>query len=88
VSKALLDAAKQQPGTVRELAQRACVGFSVAAPSVCRLLKAGDLVQLQEERPMIVAARPDDEPAGDCDRSVFLILAQSLRPTRIQSDEQ
>ena len=88
VGRALIDQAKKQPGTVRELAQRAQVGFHVAAPSVCRLLKAGELVQLQEKRPMVVAAKPDDAPAADGDRSVFLILAQSLRPALHSSDEQ
>jgi predicted transcriptional regulator len=41
VAQALLQAADEQPGTVRELAQRANVGYAVARYSVSRLVSAG-----------------------------------------------
>ena len=60
VSKALLDAAKQQPGTVRELAQRACVGFDVARKSASRLKVSGALKPVHEGRPEVLAPATAD----------------------------
>lgn len=54
VAQALLQAVEQQPGTVRELAQRANVGYAVAKYSVSRLVSAGVCV-LDGGRPATVA---------------------------------
>lgn len=75
VGRALIDQAKKQPGTVRELAQRAQVGYVTAAKTASRFVQAGELVKLNEGRPAVLAL-PDQgsQPEGN----VFLLLSPSL----------
>lgn len=63
VAQALLQAVKQQPGAVRELAQRANVGYSAARYTVSRLASAG-VVELHGGRPAVVAVPREDEAPG------------------------
>jgi hypothetical protein len=65
VAQALLQAADEQPGTVRELAQRANVGYAVSRYSVSRLVSAGVCV-LDGGRPAKVwtAAQYEQANAG------------------------
>lgn len=59
VALALLAAADGGPGGVRELAQRAQVGYSAAAWTCSRLVARGELVADRTARPAVLA-RPDD----------------------------
>lgn len=54
VSRALLSAAEHGPGNVRELAQRACVGYDVARYKAKDLVRMGALQPLTEERPRVL----------------------------------
>ena len=56
VSLALVSAAAQAPATVRELAQRAGVGYGAARYTATRLVNRGALVALSASRPMVLAA--------------------------------
>lgn len=57
VSRALLASASSAgPGTVRDLAERACVGAAVARYTASRLVSRGELVPLSTGRPMVLAA--------------------------------
>lgn len=57
VSQALVSAAAQAgPGTVRELAERACVGYAAARYTSSRLVSRGELVPVSAARPMVLAA--------------------------------
>jgi hypothetical protein len=58
VAEALRTAAAQAPGTVRDLAQRACVGYDVARYTASRLVDAGTLVVQVPQRPAVLAAAP------------------------------
>lgn len=64
VAIALRSAAFEAPGCVAELARRACIGYDVARYTASRLVRSGDLVQINEGRPAILAA-PPQAPAGD-----------------------
>lgn len=67
VGVALLQAAKGGPGTVVQLAERACVGYGAARYTASRLVSAGALVPLTAGRPAVLGAVPDqpaDPPAG------------------------
>jgi hypothetical protein len=55
ITVALVEAARQAPGTVRELAQRAQVGFACAERKASCLVKRGDLVVVQPNKPMVLA---------------------------------
>jgi hypothetical protein len=78
VSAALLRAAATGPGTVRELAARAQVGFGVARYTATRLAHSGALAALNPGMRPAVLAVPDEPaqvaaasaPAGDA----FLLL--------------
>jgi hypothetical protein len=60
LSVALLSAAAQSgPATVRELAERACVGYAAARYTSSRLVSRGELVALHEGRPMVLAVSAD-----------------------------
>lgn len=68
VAQALL-AQAQQPGTVRELAARAQVGFSAAAYTCSRLQSAGHLVRVSDGRParlVVAAAAMSARSSGPC----------------------
>jgi hypothetical protein len=56
VSMALVTAASARPGTVVQLAERACVGYDVARFKASALVRSGALVALTDERPRVLAA--------------------------------
>lgn len=58
VGVALLHAAKRGPGTVVQLAERACVGYGAARYTASRLVSAGALVPLSAGRPAVLGAAP------------------------------
>jgi hypothetical protein len=75
VTCALVRAASEGPGTVRELAARAQVGFAVAERKASVLVDRGDLVVLDGGcRPRVLAA-PGAAPPPPADRSVPLQAA-------------
>jgi hypothetical protein len=56
ITVALVEAARKAPGTVRELAARAQVGFACAERKASCLVKRGDLVVVQPKtQPMVLA---------------------------------
>ncbi|MFM2059395.1 MAG: hypothetical protein RLY71_3780 [Pseudomonadota bacterium] len=54
VAQALLNAARQQPGTVRQLACRAQVGYATARYAASRLQALGALVPQGDQRPQVL----------------------------------
>lgn len=60
VARALLDAANHGPGPVRELAERAQVGYRSAAVNCSRLVARGELVVLDADERPAKLARPSD----------------------------
>ncbi|MEX8518261.1 MAG: hypothetical protein AB3X44_07080 [Leptothrix sp. (in: b-proteobacteria)] len=64
VAQALLAAAGQQPGTVRELAMRAQVGHAAARYTACRLLEQGALKPQSDTRPHVLAVPDADADAA------------------------
>lgn len=54
LSRALMGAAAAGPATVRELAERACVGYGAARYTASRLVSRGDLVCVSTERPVLL----------------------------------
>lgn len=65
VTRALLSAAERQPGTVRDLAARSQVGYSVATKAVSRLKAAGLLAAVSEGRPEVLAPNVMRERISD-----------------------
>lgn len=63
VARALLDAARTEPGTAVQLSQRARVGVGRGRYTVSRMLARGQLVVCVAGRPAILAAPPADAPA-------------------------
>lgn len=75
VGRALLSEAQRQPGTVKQLAERAQVGYHAAASTASRYVQGGQLVRVGGGRPAVLAvALAVEAPAGDA----FLILSMSL----------
>lgn len=64
LSRALIAAAFEHPGTVRQLAERAQVGFGAAEYTASRLVDRGQLIRLNEGRPAVLGAPPIC-PCGD-----------------------
>lgn len=68
VSRALMGAAAAGPATVRELAERACVGYGAARYTASRMVSRGELVILSPtERPVVLgleAGGAADVPAA------------------------
>ena len=58
VALALKQAAMDGPGPVRELAQRACVGYSAARYTCSRLVDRGELMVIEDRRPAVLAVAP------------------------------
>jgi hypothetical protein len=61
VRQALCKAAASSPGSVRELATRAQVGFGTAAYTASRMVSDGQLVRLTDSRPAVLGL-PDEVP--------------------------
>ena len=62
VSMALVQAAQFRPGTVVQLAERACVGYDVARFKAKDLVRAGVLVPMSDERPRVLAVAQQRRP--------------------------
>lgn len=68
VARALCDAASAAPGTVRELAVRAQVGYGLARCTASRLIDAGVLQVHTPGRPQSLAlAQPTGAVSNRCD---------------------
>ena len=63
VAKAMLTAAASGPGTVVQLAERACVGYGAARYTASRLVSSGALSPLSPGRPAILAVAGPGGPA-------------------------
>lgn len=64
VAQAMLAAAERGPGPVRELAERAQVGYDVARYTASRLVSVGELVVLDPDARPATLARPEDAANG------------------------
>jgi hypothetical protein len=60
VGQALCSAARESPGTVYELAQRAQVAYGTARYTATRLVGRGALVVVEKGRPSRLGAPPSD----------------------------
>jgi hypothetical protein len=76
ISLAMLSMAAQQPGTVRDLAMRAQVGYDVARYTATRLVERGQLVRVADQRPAVLGVAPPQPPGGE---SLGLALQQLSR---------
>lgn len=56
IAAALVKAAARSPGTVAQLAERACVGYDAARYKASALVRSGALVPLTEGRPRVLKA--------------------------------
>lgn len=65
VAVALLGAAREGPGTVRTLAQRAQVGYGAAWYTATRLKERGELVVVEDGRPAVLAVPPAGDSLAD-----------------------
>lgn len=76
---ALLAEARKAPGSVRELAQRAQVGFSAAAYTASRMLASEELQIAEPGRPAKLSAPAEQSaPAADAAREVFDLIHRSF----------
>lgn len=55
IAQALADAAGHGPGTVRQLAERSQVGYSVAAYTATRMVQRGQLEVVSDARPAVLS---------------------------------
>lgn len=79
LASALLHAAASSPGTVAELAERACVGYDAARFKASALVRSGALVPLSDSRPRVLAAAgPDGAAAAGATRCALLELPRSF----------
>ena len=74
VSQALLQAAAAGPASVRQLAERACVGYDVARFKAKDLVRAGVLQAHTAERPRVLGL-PAAQPQGE---NPFALLERSF----------
>lgn len=67
VRLALFRAAEEAPGTVRQLAERAHVGYAVARTTASRMLDCDELVVVEQGRPAVLATPtcPAIPPGGE-----------------------
>lgn len=65
ISLALHYAAAAAPGSVRDLACRAQVGYDAARYTASRMVDRGELVIVQEGRPAVLGVATAQTPAGD-----------------------
>jgi hypothetical protein len=65
ISRALLSAAAQRPGTARELAERSLVGYGPARYTSTRLVDRGQLVRLTDAPPYVLGVAAPQTPCGD-----------------------
>lgn len=62
IGHALLKAAAHGPGTARQLAERVCVGTAAARYTASRLVGAGVLTRLNDQRPALLGLAKDAAP--------------------------
>ena len=65
VAVAMRAAALSGPATVRELADRAHVGYDLARCTATRLVQRGDLMVVGAQRPMVLAVPPAGDALAD-----------------------
>ena len=67
IRQALYRAAAEAPGSVRELAERAQVGYSAARYTASRMLERDELLVVKDGRPAVLAAPtcPAIPPGGE-----------------------
>lgn len=65
ISMAMCKAAEIGPGTVRDLACRAQVGYGLARCTATRLVQRGDLMVVGAQRPMVLAVPPAGDALAD-----------------------
>lgn len=88
VAKALLSAAASGPGTVVQLAERACVGYAAARYTASRLVSAGALSPLCSGRPAVLAVTAQDGPApGDAACGLEALRLFWARAPRADADD-
>lgn len=80
VAQALIDAARAAPGAVRELCERAQVGYSAGQYTASRLVDSGALVVLEPGRPAVLGAVTADEPEGPDEGALSLAAAMHRWP--------
>ena len=78
VAAALLSAAARSPGTVVQLAERACVGYDAARFKAAALVRSGALVPLTEGRPRVLAAACGGAPQASPSSHVLRELPRSF----------
>ena len=61
ISLALLSAAQARPGTVRDLAQRACVGYDTARFKAKDLVRMGALQPVTDSWPRVLSVPVEQE---------------------------
>ena len=100
VGVALLHAAQRGPGTVVQLAERACVGYGAARYTASRLVSAGALERLNAGRPAVLCAvevppriEHDEEAAPVRDglralpSSFWQVVTAEMARRRIEEDD-
>lgn len=88
VAQALLRQVEAQPGTVREVAERAQVGYGAAAYTISRLVRQG-LCVLDGGRPAVVARSSSATFDGDDVHTALDALAQCFwQPSSRQGNGQ
>lgn len=77
--QAFLAEARRQPGTTRQIAERAQVGVPVAVQLAKRFVQGGQLVPLNglDQRPRVLAAPPAAAAEGP-EGNVFMVLTLNL----------
>lgn len=65
ISRVMVAAAAERPGTVRELAMRTQVGYGAARYTATRLVDRGALVRMSDERPVVLGVAPPQAPGGE-----------------------
>jgi hypothetical protein len=88
--RAFLAEAQRQPGTVRQIAERAQVGVPVALQLAKRFVQHGQLVPLhgEKQRPRVLAPPPQPGLGAAPQGNVFLILSLSAWRRELPHDNQ
>ena len=78
LSRALLRAAQQGPGSVRQLAERSQVGYDTARVKASHLVRMGHLQVVSDDRPMVLATAQPQPQAGH--ENAFELLMRGFWP--------
>lgn len=79
VATALLSAAAREPGTVVQLAERACVGYGAARYTASRLVSAGALAPRSAGRPVVLGAATVAAPGAGASAPAMHAALDTLR---------